>query len=284
MSQQLDAIGLTSGPRLASTPGAAPQPPRRADGRRHRIRGWPVVAGAVLAGVLATGGAEAQCRQALVFALDVSSSVDDTEYRQQLDGLAGALLERDVLRAILQDQDAPMAVAAFEWSGRDYSALIVDWTVLRSQADVDDVTARLRGWTRHLAPSETGLGSGLRAAAGLLQRSPDCWEHTIDISADGKNNDGPSPMTVHEAGELEGVTVNALLVGTHAGPGSKSELEGMREYLQENVVRGPGGFVAMAQSYTDYASAMRRKLLKEIARAPAALPTEVILAPDDRRG
>ena len=44
-------------------------------------------------------------------------------------------------------------------------------------------------------------------------------------------------------------------------------------------MRGAGSFVATAQSYADYASAMRRKLLQEIARRPGGLirpPTVLI--------
>ncbi len=208
----------------------------------------------------------ATCRQALVFALDVSSSVDETEYRQQLDGLAGALEDPLVLGAVLDDPDYPMAVAVFEWSSTDYSSLIVDWTVLGGENDVAGVAGRLRTWARGVAPSETGLGAGLRVAAALLARAPECWEHTIDISADGRNNDGPSPLTVHEGGELLDTTVNALLIGSAESEGDASDdLEDLRLYLRENVVRGPGSFVAVAQSYDDYTAAMRRKLLKEIA-------------------
>jgi hypothetical protein len=211
------------------------------------------------------------CRQALVFALVVSGSVDEAEYRQQLDGVAGALLDPEVRAAILADDDVPMAVAAFEWSSKTYSALIVDWTILRTEADVAEVAGRLRGWARRTAPSETGIGSGLRVAAALLQRAPECWELTIDVSADGRNNDGPSPMRVHQEGLLEGATVNALLVGNAEASDdadAAAELEAMQTYLEENVVGGPGSFVAIAHSYDDYLQAMRRKLLKEIAFVP----------------
>src|SRR5690606_4570353 len=67
-------------------------------------------AAAVSAALATPAVAETMCRQALVFALDVSSSVDEEEYRQQLDGLAAALQEPDVLDAILADPEAPMAV------------------------------------------------------------------------------------------------------------------------------------------------------------------------------
>ncbi len=273
-----DAIEREPGTALAnsdlSRPGGAviscaPRPGKAA-ARTMRRAGLAAATAVLSATSPMAADAQSLCRQALVFALDVSSSVDDAEYRQQFDGLAGALQEPDVIDAVLGDPEAPMAVAVFEWSSREYSALVVDWILLRSEADVDLVATRLRDWERHAAPSETALGTGLRIAGELLARAPECLEETIDISADGKNNDGPSPSIVHANRELEDVTVNALVVGTASGAESEDELEGIRQYLRENVVRGPGSFVAAAQSYADYASAMRRKLLKEIARTPAA--------------
>jgi hypothetical protein len=222
---------------------------------------------------LVPAAADAECRQALVFALDVSGSVDDMEYRQQLEGLAAALEDPTVVGAILGDPGAPMTIAAFEWSSREHASLIVDWTMLESESDVLRVTGLLRGWERSSAPLETGLGSGLEMAAALLQRVEDCWEHTVDVSADGKNNDGPSPKSVHGEGTLADATVNALVIGTldSGTPEAEAELEDIRAYLETNVMRGPGSFVAVAQSYEDYTRAMRQKLLKEIA-APLVRP------------
>lgn len=258
--------------------------PQTRPGRAGRGRLMAFASATAVSAALTTSvAAETMCRQALVFALDVSSSVDEEEYRQQLDGLAAALQEPDVLDAILADPEAPMAVAAFEWSNREYSALIVDWTLLLSEADVGTVASRLRSWQRRSVPTETGLGTGLRVASGLLAEMPDCWEHTVDISADGKNNDGPSPRTVRDEGALDGITVNAIVVGTDHG--SPFELEEMRDYLEKNVLHGPGSFVAVAQSYADYAATMRRKLLKEIARIPAAtVPVPAVLAAPSDRG
>ena len=43
--------------------------------------------------LLLPGVARAQCRQALLLALDVSGSVDAREYRLQLDGLAASSVQ-----------------------------------------------------------------------------------------------------------------------------------------------------------------------------------------------
>jgi hypothetical protein len=269
---------MTLGPATIGAAGCATPP--RALTALARVGRLFVASALALCAWPAAGGAEAMCRQALVFALDVSGSVDAAEYRQQLVGIAGALQDPDVQAAILADADVPMAVAAFEWSSASYSTLIADWTMLHGEADVAQFADRLRSWPRRSAPRTTGIGAGLKVAAALLRRAPDCWEMTVDLSADGPNNDGPPPRSVHEEGLLAGATVNALLVG--GGPEedeAAADLEEMERYLRENVVAGPGSFVAVAQTYDDYSRAMRRKLLMEIAAVPNRL---VPLAPETR--
>lgn len=58
----------------------------------------------------------AECRLALVLAIDVSSSVDAAEDALQRNGLAAALLAPEVQAAIFA-ADLPVALTAFEWSG-----------------------------------------------------------------------------------------------------------------------------------------------------------------------
>jgi len=57
------------------------------------------------------GPAWAGCRQALAMALDVSGSVDTREYHLQLDGLASALTDPDVQRAMLAQPGNPVYLA-----------------------------------------------------------------------------------------------------------------------------------------------------------------------------
>ena len=52
--------------------------------------------------------AQAACRLALVMALDVSGSVDQTEYRLQMEGLADALSDPDVAAALFAIPGAPV--------------------------------------------------------------------------------------------------------------------------------------------------------------------------------
>lgn len=217
--------------------------------------------------VLGASAAVAQgetCRQALVLALDVSGSVDSGEYRLQMDGLAQALLAPAVSRAILAPGAAPIAIHIFEWSGPQFQNVLVDWTLITDAATLDGIATTLENTLRSPSPPSTALGTALAVAGDALRTGPACWKGTIDVSGDGKSNTGPRPQDLDGLPQLEGVTVNALVVNTidsmGAGPGD----EDLMSYFENLVIRGPGAFVEPADGFEDYTRAMTRKLLREI--------------------
>ncbi len=78
-------------------------------------------AGCALAVAVCAARSEAQeCRLALVLALDVSSSVDPSEYDLQRRGLAEALTDPEVVRQFING--GPVAIYAFEWAGPSVQA------------------------------------------------------------------------------------------------------------------------------------------------------------------
>lgn len=216
--------------------------------------------------LLATG-ADA-CRLALALALDVSGSVDEAEYRLQMDGLADALADPEVSAAIFAMPGAPVSLAVFEWSSSDYQRLVQDWVTVTDQAALTALVARLRGWQREPAPEATGIGAAMEYGKALIDRGPACWKQTLDISGDGKNNDWPTPRDLAHSGRLSGMTINALVV-TQDGRGIQPPEPGeLPAYFQALVIQGPGAFVEVARGFQDYAAAMHRKLLKELATQP----------------
>ncbi len=220
----------------------------------------------LLAGLALGGAAEAACRQALALGLDVSGSVDAREYRLQLDGLAAALDAREVRAALLALPAAPVAITVFEWSGPSAQRTIIGWTDIADDAALAAVTARLRATGRAPADESTALGAALRHGAALLAARPDCWRHVLDISGDGKSNAGPAPQAVRR--EISGVTVNALVVGSDARDALDRrhvQIGELSSYFNAHVIRGPDAFVETALGYEDFARAMRRKLLRELA-------------------
>ncbi len=206
------------------------------------------------------------CRQALVLALDVSGSVNGVEYQQQVSGLAFALGHPDIRTAILADIEQPVVLSVFEWSSQNHQYVILPWTRLDSDAALDRAIAQIQRHRKVRAGLKTALGTALGFGRRLLQQQARCWQHTIDVSGDGRNNVGPSPRNVYGQG-FERVTVNALVVGNPkaaSGEGPGIEPDDLREYYETEVIRGPGAFALIANGYDDYARAMKLKLAKEL--------------------
>jgi hypothetical protein len=221
----------------------------------------------LLALLVAAPAAAGTCREALVLALDVSGSVDATEYRQQLDGIAAALDDPAVRQAFLAMPDAPVDLAIFEWAGPGTRRLILPWTQVRDAPTLDRIGSALRAWLRRPSDPSTGLGTAMLEGAAMLAERPACWRKVLDISADGRSNAGPRPQDVRDAAALADVTVNGLVVAdpsaaADGGRGSgEADLEG---YFRAWVIRGPDAFVETAAGYAGYRVAMTRKLIREL--------------------
>ncbi len=211
------------------------------------------------------------CRLALALALDVSGSVDNSEYEQQMRGLAAALADPEVEQALFADPGAPVSVAVFEWSASRYQRLVQNWLVLEDRADLQGLIARLNGWTREPSPEPTGLGAALRYGHALLERAPACWQQTLDVSGDGENNDWPAPQDLRRAGALGQITINGLLVSAPRRKSDRADTgahSALLAYFEARVIQGPDAFVEVAFGYGDYARAMKKKLLRELATRP----------------
>lgn len=216
-----------------------------------------MVRAAALALALAAGPAAAQdaCRLALQLGIDVSASVDATEYRQQLDGIASALIAPEIVTAFL-DGPGPVALSIFEWSGRFQQDVIVDWTLVTSEEILTGMAERVARQVRAHEDFPTALGYALGYATQRFASAPPCLFQTLDISGDGQNNDGFPPAAAYEHFPFDGVVVNGLAIGGAS--------RGIGDYYLEQVIRGPGAFVEHAASHDDFADTMRRKLEREL--------------------
>lgn len=213
------------------------------------------------------GHAETACRQALALGMDVSASVDEREYRLQRHGLANALLAPDVASALLAGAADPVLLLIYEWSGFRSQSLVQPWTPIRSYADLASVSATLRANTARPPENSTALGGAALFAARAFAQVPQCRMKTLDLSGDGKNNDGPTPQMLADDPRLDGVTINGLVIApaqsdlTAPQPGQGSDL---LAHFRTDVIRGPGAFTELAMGVAEFEEAMRRKLLREI--------------------
>lgn len=207
------------------------------------------------------------CRQALVLALDVSGSVDSHEYRLQLDGLAAAFRHPEVTEALLALPSAPVRIAVFEWSGPTYQRQILDWTEVTSEHKLLQIAARLETTARTTAPPGTALGTAMQHGAALLADQNTCWKHTLDISGDGKHNQGPNPRDIKHSLGSQSLTINALVIGadtTGIGDQRQVEIGELAAYFDAWVILGPDAFVETALGFEEYETAMVRKLKREL--------------------
>ena len=207
------------------------------------------------------------CRLALALGLDVSGSVDEEEYRLQLDGLAAALQAPAVQEAFLATPQAPVELAIFEWSGLNQHRLLVDWTRVSDARTLRLIATRLRGTFGSYTDPSTAVGAAMVFGAGLLQRRQACWQRTLDISGDGPANIGPAPGLIPETA-LRGITINGLVIVPASRANTTKNLRNVKtlfEYYEAEVIRGPGAFVEAADDFADFERAMTRKLLRELA-------------------
>src|SRR3546814_18713268 len=82
----------------------------------------------------------------------------------------------------------------------------------------------------------------------------------IDISGDGRANQGASPDGLRDLAVLQGVTVNGLAI--------LNEDSSVATYYRNNVIGGQGAFVITANDYEYFAQAILEKLIKEIGGVP----------------
>lgn len=238
------------------------------------------LARALAALLLLAAPAAAECRQALILALDVSASVNAAEYRLQAEGTAQALMAPEVREILLDPAGPPVALAAFLWSGPQAQTLILPWRRIDDAAALAQAAGRIAAAPRPPVDGRTAVGAAMLFAEALFVAGPDCPVRTLDISGDGENNAGPLPQAVRLRPGLAGVTINALAVkgdlpldhgdfATHVGE--------LSAWFARHVIHGPGAFVERAWDYSDFEAAMTRKLLRELA--PPLLGTPARPAP-----
>src|SRR3954463_14974920 len=66
----------------------------------------------------------------LVFASDVSRSIDQPKFQLQREGYAAAIADPRVLDAIASGRHKRIAVAFVEWSGVSSQKVLIDWTLI----------------------------------------------------------------------------------------------------------------------------------------------------------
>lgn len=207
---------------------------------------------------------------ALVLAVDVSDSIDAKEVRLQRQGYMAAIQHPRTLHAIKRGRHGRVAVAYFEWADSEKQILIVDWMIIRDAASARAFADRLRP-APVLNGHFTSISAALAFATALFQRTDfETERRVIDLSGDGRNNNGP-PLAPARAGALsKGITINGLPIinseGEHSGGLPPLYVD---RYYRKRVIGGSGAFTVVVKRYSDFEEAINRKLLREITAVPS---------------
>jgi Ca-activated chloride channel family protein len=211
---------------------------------------------ALFSTVLATKAAA--CDLALVLAVDVSGSVDRDEYRIQMDGLAAALRDGIVAEALV-DQQA--MITLLQWTGSSRQRQTIPWRQMTSFAAVASLAAEVSNDPRIWRNYSTAIGEALLVSLDLLAEVPQCTRHVVDVSGDGRSNEGVPPEALRAEMTAAGITINALAIET--------DEDDLTAYFFENLIRGARAFVETANGFEDYPAAILRKLQRETTRIAA---------------
>lgn len=216
----------------------------------------------------------------LILAVDISRSMDFDEQEVQRQGYVDAFHHRDVIDAITSGPAGRIVVTYVEWAGIGTPRVVVPWMLIDgadSAAAFADAMAvaplsRLRG---------TSISGGLHFSAAQFDDNAFFGERRIiDVSGDGPNNMGVPVVPVRDEIIDQGIIINGLPVMIRPSPALGAyNIPNLDVYYEDCVIGGPGSFVVTVEDPSQFAVAIRRKLVLEIASrdlpvVPVALRNE----------
>ncbi len=203
---------------------------------------------------------------ALVLAIDISGSIDPDEAKLQRQGYVEAFTDPVIIKAILGGNHGRIAVAYFEWSDAWVQKLLIDWTLLDSEAAISAFAKRLADAPISIA-RRTSISGAIRYAIPMYSRSPyEAERKVLDISGDGSNNDGGLVTEVRHDALKDRIIINGLpIMNGRPNPFGFPAEDDLDKYYLHCVTGGPRSFVEVARSFEDFPRAVRKKLLQEVA-------------------
>jgi hypothetical protein len=193
----------------------------------------------------------------LVIAVDTSASVDDREFTLQVEGIARAFADREVIAAIESLGPAGMAVGLVQWSGPEAFTLAIPFNHV-----YDRRTAKAFGFLvsltqRRSTAGTTAMADSLGRAAALIDTNEFAGDRrVIDVSGDGRNNTPPNIEAVRDRVVQLGITINGLAI--------LSDDPRLDIYYRNSLIGGQDAFAEVAGGFGEFAQAIRRKLIREI--------------------
>jgi uncharacterized protein DUF1194 len=198
----------------------------------------------------------------LAFVVDASGSIDDDETRLQRQGYADALTHPEVQKAIGSGFLRSIAVAYIEFAADGCATMSVGWTRISNPDEARAFGARILSRDRMVCPGGNAIGEAIRFAVGAIESNRfEGTRRVIDVSGDGPNTLGAAVEDARDSAVAARITVNGLVI-------DRPMMPDLDEYFRRSVIGGPGSFVIKADDRRNFAEAILKKIILEIASAP----------------
>lgn len=199
----------------------------------------------------------------LLLAVDVSASVEASEYTLQTKGLAWAFRDPEVRAAIRRSGPRGIAVAVVQWAGGRDPVVAIDWTHLLDEQSVTAFAIRIAAMPRLFVGDDTWIGAAVHfSVREMVSNGFKAPRKVIDLSGDGGVELIGLTQRARNAAVASGVVINGLAI--------ENEIPNLHVFFRDNLIGGVGAFVMRASSYTDFAEIMRLKLIREIGKRSMA--------------
>jgi hypothetical protein len=221
-----------------------------------------ICAYALLAGTMAAAPIAVGTRLSLV--IDVSDSVDASEYALQMSGYGAAF--RNALNQSLIINQGGIAVNYVFFASSATTAS--PWNLLNDVASINSFATMLES-----LPRVGGLGGLTNIATGMDQSVASFADATytssrkvMDVSGDGEANEGGEPFIARNGAAAQGIVINGLTIGDAT----------LTAYYASNVITS-GGFVESVSDFNGFANAIQRKLFRELSTGEVPEPSGFVL-------
>ena len=209
----------------------------------------------------------------LVLAVDVSRSMDIDEQLLQRNGYVSAIQHPDVISAIKQGLLGRIAVTYIEWAGQGLQKITVPWTLIDNAGSAASFAERLQ-MPPIIRWRKTGISGAILYSGELFEKNGfRGLRRVIDVSGDGPNNSGIPVFEARDRMVAKGITINGLPLQLKLSQWSGFfDIAQLDIYYEDCVIGGPGSFWIAVRDPKEFANAIRRKLLLEIAQV---LPAKI---------
>lgn len=205
----------------------------------------------------------------LVLLADASRSIDNAEIRFQRQGYAAALEHPEVQDAIARGFLQKIAITYVEWGSADSQDVVVPWTIIDGPAAASAFGEALLAAPRR-AFGPNAIGNAIATAQDLIEGNAiEGYRRVIDFSADSASSFGGVPIEIARQAALQAdITINGLAILCREAACSGRPIGyALEDAFAERIIGGPGSFVVTAGNDAQFAEAVRRKLILEIADA-----------------